>query len=312
MMSGLVLRKQGIAVEWVSFETPFFNAAKARRASAMTGIPLTVRPIYDVYMKMLKNPPAGYGKYMNPCMDCHTLMFKLAGEMMPAGNFDFLFSGEVLGQRPMSQNRQSLNYVAKHSGYKGYILRPLSAKNLPETIPEKEGLVDREQLLDIAGRGRKRQMELARKFGITEYPAPAGGCLLTDKGYSNRLRDIFEHQETCSEAELHLLKFGRHFRLNPENKLIVGRTAKDNEQILKYHNPATDTVIDVKDYPSPIGLAPRTAADNTLLLAASICIGYSKAPKLSPVDVAIKKGQKEKVIQVIAIQPGDVRKLMII
>jgi tRNA U34 2-thiouridine synthase MnmA/TrmU len=197
MMSGLVLRQQGIEVEWVSFETPFFNAAKARKASEMTGIPLTVKPIYNIYIKMLKHPPAGYGKYMNPCMDCHTLMFKLAGEMMPQGNFDFLFSGEVLGQRPMSQNKQALGYVAKHSGHKGYILRPLSAKNLPETIPEKEGLVDREQLLDIAGRGRKRQMELAKNFGISDYPAPAGGCLLTDKNYSIRLREIFEHQKTC-------------------------------------------------------------------------------------------------------------------
>ena len=311
MMSGLVLREQGIEGEWVSFETPFFNAAKARKASEMTGIPLTVRPIYNVYIKMLKNPPAGYGKYMNPCMDCHTLMFKLAGEMMPAGNFDFLFSGEVLGQRPMSQNRQSLNYVAKHSGYKGYILRPLSAKNQPETIPEKEGLVDREQLLDIAGRGRKRQMELARKFGITEYPAPAGGCLLTDKHYSIRLRETFEHQETCSENELYLLKYGRHYRLNPENKLIVGRTEKDNEQILKYHNPTVDTVIDVQDYPSPIGLIPHGAPDDVVMLAASICTGYSKAPKLSPVDVVIKKGKNKKIVQVIAIQPGDVRKLMI-
>jgi tRNA U34 2-thiouridine synthase MnmA/TrmU len=311
MMSGLVLRQQGIEVEWVTFETPFFNAAKARKASEMTGIPLTVRPIYSVYIKMLKNPPAGYGKYMNPCMDCHTLMFKLAGEMMPEGNFDFLFSGEVLGQRPMSQNKQSLHYVAKHSGYKGYILRPLSAKNMPETIPEKEGLVDREQLLDIAGRGRKRQMELAKKFGITDYPAPAGGCLLTDKNYSIRLRDIFDHQETCSEEELHLLKYGRHFRLNPENKLIVGRTEQDNEHILKYHNPATDTVIDVKDYPSPIGLISQEAPDNAVLLAASICTGYSKAPKLSPVDVEIKTAKKKKVIQVIAIQPGDVRNLMI-
>jgi tRNA U34 2-thiouridine synthase MnmA/TrmU len=311
MMSGLVLRQQGIDVEWVSFETPFFNAAKARKASELTGIPLTVKPIYNIYIKMLKNPPAGYGKYMNPCMDCHTLMFKLAGEMMPQGNFDFLFSGEVLGQRPMSQNKQALGYVAKHSGYKGYILRPLSAKNLPETIPEKEGLVDREQLLDIAGRGRKRQMELARHFGITEYPAPAGGCLLTDKNFSIRLRELFEHQENCSEDELHLLKYGRHFRLNPENKLIVGRTEKDNEQILKYHNPATDTIIDVKDYSSPIGLVHHTAPDNAVLLAASICTGYSKAPKLSPVDVEIKTAKKKNVIQVIAIQPGDVRKLMI-
>lgn len=248
---------------------------------------------------------------MNPCMDCHTLMFKLAGEMMPEGNFDFLFSGEVLGQRPMSQNKQSLHYVAKHSGYKGYILRPLSAKNLPETIPEKEGLVDRQQLLDITGRGRKRQMELAKNFGITDYPAPAGGCLLTDKNYSIRLREIFEHQDTCSEEDLHLLKCGRHFRLNPENKLIVGRDEKDNEQILKYHNPATDIVIDVKDYSSPIGLVPHGAPDNVLLLAASICTGYSKAPKLSPVDVVIKTAKKKKVIQVIAIQPGDVSKLMI-
>ena len=311
MMSGLVLRQQGIEVEWVTFETPFFNAAKARKASEMTGIPLTVKPIYNVYIKMLKNPPAGYGKYMNPCMDCHTLMFKLAGEMMPEGNFDFLFSGEVLGQRPMSQNKPSLHYVAKHSGYKGYILRPLSAKNMPETIPEKEGLVDREQLLDIAGRGRKRQMELAKKFGITEYPAPAGGCLLTDKNYSSRLREIFGHQDTCTEEELHLLKYGRHFRLNPENKLIVGRTEKDNEQILKYHNPEIDTVIDVKDYSSPIGLVPHSAPDNAVMLAASICTGYSKAPKLSPVDVVIKTVKKEKIIQVIAIQPGDVRKLMI-
>ena len=311
MMSGLVLREQGIEVEWVSFETPFFNAAKARKASQITGIPLTVKPIYNVYIKMLRNPPVGYGKHMNPCMDCHTLMFKQAGAMMPEGNFDFLFSGEVLGQRPMSQNKQALHYVAKHSGHKGYILRPLSAKNLPETIPEKEGLVDRQQLLDISGRGRKRQIELAQKFGIAEYPAPAGGCLLTDKNYSIRLREIFEQQETCSEEELHLLKYGRHFRLNPENKLIVGRTEKDNEKILEYHNPATDIIIDVKDYSSPIGLLSGSAPDNTVLLAASICTGYSKAPKLSPVDVVIKTAKKKKVIQVIAIQPGDVRKLMI-
>ena len=121
----------------------------------------------------------------------------------------------------------------------------------------------------------------------------------------NRLREIFEHQDTCSEEDLHLLKFGRHFRLNSENKLIVGRDEKDNEQILKYHNPATDIVIDVKDYSSPIGLVPHGAPDNVLLLAASICTGYSKAPKLSPVDVVVKTAKKKKVIQVIAFQPGD-------
>jgi len=311
MLSGLVLRQQSIEVEWVTFETPFFNAAKARKASKMTGIPLTVKPIYPVYIKMLKNPPAGYGKYMNPCMDCHALMFRLAGEIMRQRKFDFLFSGEVLGQRPMSQNKTSLRYVEKHSGFDGYIVRPLSGKNLPQTIPEKEGLIDREMLLDIKGRGRKDQIKLAAEFGIKDYPAPAGGCLLTDKGYTNRLRDLFEHQKNCTEAELHLLKCGRHYRLNPETKLIVGRTAQDNENILKYHNPARDIVIDVKDYPSPIALIPHGAEKDTIMLAASICTGHSKAPRLAPVDVLVKKAKKKETLKVIALQPDDVRKLMI-
>jgi len=311
MLAGLVLRDQDIDVVWVTFETPFFNAAKARKASKMTGIPLTVKSIFNVYMKMLKNPPAGYGKHMNPCMDCHALMFKLAGELMQVKNFDFLFSGEVLGQRPMSQNKSSLGYVEKHSGFKGYIVRPLSAANLPLTIPEKEGLVNRDRLLDISGRGRKRQIKLAQKFGISDYPAPAGGCLLTDKNFSNRLRDLFDHQDECTEEELHLLKHGRHFRLNPDAKLIVGRTEDDNENILKYHNPAGDTVLDVKDYASPIALVPRSAAKDSIQLAAAICTGYSKAPKLSPVDVVIKTSGKKKVIQVIAILPEDVAGMLI-
>lgn len=310
-LAGVVLREQGIEVEWVTFETPFFNAAKARKASRMTGIPLTVKPIYPVYIEMLKNPPAGYGKYMNPCMDCHALMFKLAGAIMRAREFDFLFSGEVLGQRPMSQNKTSLRYVEKHSGFDGYILRPLTAKNLPETIPEKEGLVDRELLLDIAGRSRKAQIKLAEKFGIKDYPAPAGGCLLTDVGYTNRLRDLFDHQDNCTEEELHLLKYGRHYRLNPQTKLIVGRTEQDNENILKHHDPQTDTVIDVKDYPGPIGLVPHGAGQESTLLAASICTGYSKAPKLAPVEVLVKTDKKQETIKVIALQPEDVRKLMI-
>ena len=143
---------------------------------------------------MLKAPNCGYGKHMNPCLDCHALMFRMAGEVMKAKGFDFLFSGEVLGQRPMSQTRPSLRYVEKHSGYDGYILRPLSAKRLEKTIPEKEGRVEREALLGIAGRSRKEQIQLARHFHLTDYPAPAGGCLLTDKGYANRLRDLLANQ----------------------------------------------------------------------------------------------------------------------
>jgi len=311
MLAGVVLRAQGIEVEWVAFETPFFSSAKARKASRLTGIPLTVKPIFTDYMAMLRNPPAGYGKQMNPCMDCHTLMFRLAGELMRTKGFDFLFSGEVLGQRPMSQTKPSLRYVEKHSGLGGHIIRPLSAKLLPETIPEQQGLVDRERLLDIHGRGRKDQIALAQKFGISDYPAPAGGCLLTDKGFSLRLRDLFDHRPEPTENEIHLLKFGRHFRLNPQAKLIVGRTEADNESILRHHDPARDTVLDVRDYPSPIGILPGRADERTVFLAASICIGYSKAPKLAPVRVVVKRAGSEQVIQAIGLLPDDVRKLMI-
>jgi tRNA U34 2-thiouridine synthase MnmA/TrmU len=311
MLAGLVLREQGIRVEWVTFETPFFSAAKARKASTLTGIPLNVEPIFPVYFEMLKNPPAGYGKHMNPCMDCHTLMFRLAGEIMAARGFDFLFSGEVLGQRPMSQTRPSLRYVEKHSGLDGLIVRPLCARRLPETIPEKEGLVDRHRLLDITGRSRKRQIDLARHFGIREYPTPAGGCLLTDKGYSRRLKDLLDHQGDCTESELHLLKYGRHFRLTPEKKLIVGRRKPDNEKILKYLDPSTDTTIDVIDHPSPVGLVPGGAPDDILFLAGGICAGYSKAPNLQPVKVSVGHAGRKKTIEVIAIPPDDVKKKMI-
>jgi tRNA U34 2-thiouridine synthase MnmA/TrmU len=311
MLSGLVLREQGIEVEWVCYETPFFSSAKARKASRLTGIPLTVKPIFPEYITMLRNPAAGYGKQMNPCMDCHALMFRLAGEIMREKAFDFLFSGEVLGQRPMSQTKPSLRYVEKHSGMDGYILRPLSAKLLPETIPEQNGWVDRTRLFDLHGRGRKDQIALARKFNIHDYPAPAGGCLLTDKGFSVRLKDLFDRRPDAGENEIQLLKFGRHFRLNLQVRLIVGRTQKDNESILRYHDPGNDVVIDVRDYPSPIGLLQGPADPNSVLLAAAVCAGYSKASKLAPVDVVVKRPGGEELIRVIAVLPADVRKLML-
>ncbi|MGA6926483.1 MAG: tRNA 4-thiouridine(8) synthase ThiI, partial [Desulfosarcina sp.] len=230
ILSALVLREQGIDVHWVAFETPFFLSAKARQASQQTGIPLTVKRITSVYLQMMRSPSVKYGKNMNPCMDCHTLMFRLAGGIMTAQGFDFLFSGEVLGQRPMSQTRTSLRYVEKHSGYDGLILRPLSAKRLPETVPEQQGLVDRRRLHDFSGRSRKPQLQLARQFGVSDFPAPSGGCLLTDKIFSRRLKDLFDHQETILEKDLDLLKVGRHMRLAPRTKIVVGRTQPDNEQ----------------------------------------------------------------------------------
>lgn len=311
ILSGLILREQGIDAKWITFETPFFSAAKARKASNMTGIPLVVKHITPVYMEMLKNPPCGYGKYMNPCMDCHALMFRLAGAEMEKNGFDLLFSGEVLGQRPMSQTRTSLRYVEKHSGFDGYILRPLSAKRLPETIPEKEGLVDRERLLDITGRSRKPQIRLAERFGVTDYPAPAGGCLLTDKIFSKRLKDLFDHQETQTENELHLLKFGRHFRIDENTKIIVGRTANDNKMILKYHAPETDIVLKMVKFPGPIVLVPGNADPDIVRKAAGICAGYGKAPNDMAVEVGATTGNGREIIRTKGIDPDEMREKII-
>ncbi len=305
------MRRVGVQPEWITFETPFFDAAKARKASKAHHIPLTVQNITPVYMPMLKNPPCGYGKFMNPCLDCHALMFQLAGEIMRQRQFHFLFSGEVLGQRPMSQTRPSLRYVEKHSGFDGYIVRPLSAQRLPATIPEEEGLVDREKLLGLSGRSRKPQMELARQWGVVDYPAPAGGCLLTDKGYSARLRDYFDHQDDWRENELHLLKYGRHFRLNATSKLIVGRTQKDNQLIEKHLNARRDIRLKVAKFPGPIGLLRGEVDQDIIQRAAAICVGYSKAPKNTRVDVYIAAPDGETNLAVEGTAPAEVQPFMI-
>jgi tRNA-specific 2-thiouridylase len=311
ILAGAILREQGIQVEWVTFETPFFSADKARKASMMTGIPLRVERITDVYLKMLKDPPCGYGKHMNPCLDCHALMFRLAGQIMEAEGFDFLFSGEVLGQRPMSQTRPSLRYVEKHSGYEGYLIRPLSALRLEQSIPEKQGLVDREKLLGITGRGRKDQIRLAKQYGIVDYPAPAGGCLLTDKGYANRLRDLFAHQTDTPERELELLKHGRHFRLDKHTKIVVGRTKADNDMIRSCIDTAVDTILKTVGYPGPLVVVPGGGAQETLPLAAAVCAGYTKAPGDRPVKVRAVSPREERTIEILPVKPGRVSRLLI-
>nr|HID58167.1 DUF814 domain-containing protein [Desulfobacterales bacterium] len=288
ILSALVLKKQGIEVSWVVFETPFFSSEKARKASFMTGIPLKVEKITPVYLKMLRNPPCGYGAHMNPCLDCHALMLKLAGGIMEKEGFHFLFTGEVLGQRPMSQSKGSLRYVEKTSGFEGYILRPLSAKLLPPTIIETKGLIDREKLLDLKGRTRKPQMKLAEEMGISEYPSPAGGCLLTDPGYSRRLRDLFQHQQECMERDLELLKFGRHFRLDQRSKVIVGRTRADNEKILDLADQETDIIIKLLEFPGPLVLIPYRGTSDMVRQAAILCASYSKAHHGRCVKVSVR------------------------
>ena len=311
ILSAVVLGNQGIAVEWISFETPFFSSVKARRAAAQLHIPLIVQNITQPYLKMLRDPSRGYGKHINPCIDCHTLMFRLAGEVMKDRQMDFLFSGEVLGQRPMSQTRSSLRYVEKHSGYRDVIVRPLSAKLLEETLPEKKGLVDRRLLLGLSGRSRKPQIQIARTWGITDYPAPAGGCLLTESVYSNRLKDLFGHQKDCTENELHLLRYGRHIRLNEQIKIIVGRTLQDNIAILDHHDPSLNMVLKTKQIPGPVVLVPLEAGNDEIRQAASICAGYSKAPENMEVAVEVVSPSDVSTLWVAGMRPEFIQSMMI-
>lgn len=184
ILAVMLVRKQLIDVTGLAFTTPFFNAGKAKVAARQIGLPLIIEDITDEHLQMLKSPRYGYGKNMNPCIDCHTLMMKIAGRKMEEAGADFLITGEVLGQRPMSQTKQSLYVVAKNSGYADFILRPLSAQLLEPIKAEREGKIDRTRLLGISGRGRKEQIRMAQDFGIRDYPPPAGGCLLTDPIFS--------------------------------------------------------------------------------------------------------------------------------
>jgi tRNA U34 2-thiouridine synthase MnmA/TrmU len=311
MLAALVLRDQNIEVHWVCFETPFFGAERARRAAAQLAVPLTVRDITPVYLDMLRNPRCGYGRHMNPCMDCHALMFRLAGEIMAAEGFAFVFSGEVLGQRPMSQTRNALRYVEKNSGLRGHILRPLSALGLPETVIEQEGLVDRTRLLDIRGRGRKMQIALARRYGITDYPAPAGGCLLTDKSYADRLRDLLAHEPAPRRRDLDRLKTGRHLRLDASTKVVVGRTRIENEQLETTVDPARDLRIRVQGIPGPLTLAPVHASPEMVTLAGAITAGYSKAPADREATVRIDGPGESRTITVRPLPPAEARRFLI-
>jgi len=291
-----LMQEQWIQVLGLSFQTPFFDPQRAQRAAVQLGVPLRILDISEEHLQLVRDPRYGYGKNVNPCIDCHILMLKKAGHLLDKEESDFVFTGEVLGQRPMSQNKQALQTVARESGYEGLILRPLSAKLLPETVPEREGKVDRKRLLDIQGRSRKRQLELAKRYGIADFPDPAGGCLLTDPAFSRRLRDLFAHQAHVQMRDIELLRVGRHFRLDQSTKVVIGRRKEENERLLELARGG-DTVIRVMDYPGPIGLIPGGSLKVPAEMAASLCVRYSDAPDNTPIMVLLEKSGGEERIE---------------
>lgn len=293
MLAVRVLLDQKIEMTGITFQTPFFGPEGAQKAAAQLGITLRVVDIGEAHLEMLKNPQYGYGSQMNPCIDCHALMLRVAGGIMEAEGFDFLCTGEVLGQRPMSQRKDALKAVDKLSGYGGYILRPLSAKLLWETIPEEMGKVDRQRLLDIQGRSRKRQMALAAHYAIEEYPSPGGGCILTKAGFADRLRDLLTTQENVGLHEVELLKWGRHLRLPSGRRIVVGRVHGDNVKLQELAREQ-DLLLRVKGVPGPTGLIAAEASDQEVELAASIVAAYSDAEtgKEAIVEVSGKEIRK--------------------
>ena len=311
ILSALLLQRQGIEVTWICFETPFFSSESAKKASCKTGIPLITLDITDNYMEMMKAPKAGFGKNMNPCMDCHALMFSKAGEILKNKGFHFLFSGEVLGQRPKSQNKNSLRYVEKNSGFEGQILRPLCAKLLPATLVEQNGMVDRQQLMDISGRSRKTQVQMARDFGIKEYPSPAGGCLLTDKIFSNRLRDLMDVQKMFDKRELYFLKYGRHFRLDSKTKIIVGRSKNDNKNLLKYFNASKDILLKHAGIPGPDVVLTGSLTPENIQTAATICAGYTKSKPGEEAQIKVLTRNDATFVSVKTVKVLEFKHLMI-
>ncbi|MGD9848771.1 MAG: thiamine biosynthesis protein [Desulfuromonas sp.] len=303
ILAALLLRQQGIAVECLCFVTPFFGAERAEEAARRYDLSLTVRDISTVHLQMLKNPHYGYGRNLNPCIDCHALMFRLADELRQERGWDFLFSGEVLGQRPKSQLRPALQAVDKASGCGSRILRPLSALLLPETAMERDGLVDRTQLRGISGRSRKPQEQLAAELGVTDYPSSGGGCLLTEPSFTVRLRDLFDHEPECTPADIALLKQGRAFRLSPQARLALGRQRGDNERLralaLQRH-----VQLRCAECSGPLGVLVAAAvplAPQDVQLAAALVASYGKDQ--AKAQVAVRLEWPDGRVEVLQVAP---------
>lgn len=309
MLAIKLIQEQGIEVVALHFLSPFFGSKekiqkKAQQLSAL----IEIIDFSKDHIKMLRNPKHGFGKAANPCIDCHALMLKKAKEYAKKIGADFIITGEVLGERPFSQNRKALEIVEKEAGVTGTLVRPLSAKLLPETIPEKKGWVDREKLLGISGRRRLEQFQLAKKFGISQIPTPGGGCLLTEKEFGAKVKDLLTYKKTAGVSDFLLLKIGRHFRFG-KNKIIIGRNEEENQELLKLKDK-DDFVFEVIDFPSPITLLQGPKTKKAIETAAKLTTFYSD---FKGERVEVEYGQQlEKKIKISSPKKEEVEKLRIV
>jgi len=314
-----VVLEQGIEVEAINFITPFCTCSPkgngchiSKKVAINLGISLHIENVSREYLNVIKYPRYGYGKNLNPCIDCRIFMFKKAAEFMKSRGASFIITGEVLGERPMSQRRDAMSIIERDAGLRGLIVRPLSAKLLSQTIPEREGWINREKLLGLQGRSRKPQISLARQWGIFEYACPAGGCLLTDPVFARRLRDLMSEKRDITLNDIHLLKIGRHFRVSHTTRVIVGRNEQENEKLMTFVEKG-DWVIRKSDLPGPTTVVRGDIDENLKRIAASLTASYGKGKNLDTIAVKIKRipEGKEEMLSVDPFRQDEITKFLI-
>jgi tRNA U34 2-thiouridine synthase MnmA/TrmU len=329
-LAACLLQRQGIDVVGVNFHTGFCitdtrrrirrkkDAGKtlrneALRAGSDLGFPLEVVDVSEEYIRIVTNPRWGYGKNANPCVDCRIMMLRRAKEMMPDFDADFVFTGEVLGQRPMTQYRTTLRQIEKQSGLEGFLLRPLSAKKLPETEVERRGWVNRERLKDFSGRSRKPQLLLAEEFGIVDFPQPAGGCCyLTDPAFGRKFFDFLRHLPPERPVRLEdfiLLKVGRHLRLDDKLKIILGRDEAENDFLEHYTRGRW--ALRAVEVVGPLGLAEGDLSDAELERGARVLARYSDGRELPSVRVLCEKNGFSREFTVQPMSPDEAEKYIL-
>ena len=314
-----LIKDQGIELEAVNFLTIFCNCTSRGKtclastsAAASLGVGLKVFEVTKEYINIVKAPKHGYGRNLNPCLDCRIFIFRKAGEYMRQSGASFIVTGEVLGERPMSQRMDAMRIIEKESGLKGLIVRPLCAKLMEPTIPEKEGMIDREKLLNIQGRSRKPQIQLASELGIHDYPCPAGGCLLTDSGFAKKIKDLIKHDE-FDLSTVQLLKAGRYFRLSKEAKLVVGRQEGENE-LLGRLSQDNDYFFQPTHINGPSAIGRGVFNPDLIKLSCRIVARYCDREDNSHATISYRKpplGAEEGSVSVSALGEDELNKLRV-
>jgi len=309
----------GLDVEALNFTSPFCTCtgknsgckSEAVRVAQEFNIPIKVIHKGLDYLEIVRNPEHGYGKGVNPCVDCRIYLLRKAKEYMAECGADFVITGEVLGQRPMSQRRDSLRVIERESGLEGLLLRPLSAQHFEPTIPEKEGWVDRDKLLAIKGRSRKELFELADELDVTNYPCPAGGCLLTELSFVPKMRDVFDHSDDLNLRDFRLLKIGRHMRIGERTKVIIGRDESDNN-LMESARQADEAALTWMDGNTPVGVICGRQSSEHLELAAQLLLRYTKAEAGADCRINVRQNDTEQTIIVAnTMKPADVERYIV-